>query len=358
MSMPTTKKSADHVEARLLLGDDARLDAAEALSAELAGPVGCRPARRRTSCAARPWPSRAERRPGRRSWLGTRASRRRPRRVASPPTPATPAPRARTSASAGVSSTSTGRRRSPTGRGVRGAEAPPEPPVGEGWLRRPRAAGSQREPQAASEGSEEVAAGDRRRTTLEQVLVLGPGTVPTVDLPVMPPVKPMLAKAVHAVPRADGLLYEPKWDGFRCIVFRDGDELELGSRNDRPAHALLPGARGAAARRAAGAMRGRRRDRRRHRRRARLRRSPAAPPPGGVAGPQAGRGDAGQLRGLRPARARRPRPHRGAVRRASAHPRVRAQRRPRARAPHPDDRRPGRGRGLVHALRGRRASTG
>ena len=56
----------------------------------------------------------------------------------------------------------------------------------------------------------------------------------------MPPVKPMLAKAVHAVPRDAGLLYEPKWDGFRCIVFRDGDELELGSRNDRPLTRYFP----------------------------------------------------------------------------------------------------------------------
>jgi len=43
----------------------------------------------------------------------------------------------------------------------------------------------------------------------------------------MPPLKPMLAKSVPAVP--DGaFVYEPKWDGFRCIVFRDGDEVELG----------------------------------------------------------------------------------------------------------------------------------
>jgi ATP-dependent DNA ligase len=61
-----------------------------------------------------------------------------------------------------------------------------------------------------------------------------------MDLPVMPPVKPMLAKAVHAVPRDPGLSYEPKWDGFRCIVFRDGDELELGSRNDRPLTRYFP----------------------------------------------------------------------------------------------------------------------
>jgi ATP-dependent DNA ligase len=61
-----------------------------------------------------------------------------------------------------------------------------------------------------------------------------------MDLPVMPPVKPMLAKAVHEVPRQEGLLYEPKWDGFRCIVFRDGDEIELGSRNDRPLTRYFP----------------------------------------------------------------------------------------------------------------------
>src|SRR6188768_726427 len=56
----------------------------------------------------------------------------------------------------------------------------------------------------------------------------------------MPPVKPMLAKAVHDVPHDPGLLFEPKWDGFRCIVFRDGDEIELGSRNDRPLTRYFP----------------------------------------------------------------------------------------------------------------------
>ncbi len=56
----------------------------------------------------------------------------------------------------------------------------------------------------------------------------------------MPPVRPMLAKAVHEVPREPGLVYEPKWDGFRCVVFRDGAELELGSRNDRPLTRYFP----------------------------------------------------------------------------------------------------------------------
>ncbi|SHG37592.1 ATP-dependent DNA ligase [Geodermatophilus nigrescens] len=56
----------------------------------------------------------------------------------------------------------------------------------------------------------------------------------------LPPVKPMLAKAATKLPTADGLYYEPKWDGFRCIVFRDGDEVELGSRNERPLTRYFP----------------------------------------------------------------------------------------------------------------------
>ncbi|MEV0354585.1 ATP-dependent DNA ligase [Nocardia sp. NPDC050697] len=61
-----------------------------------------------------------------------------------------------------------------------------------------------------------------------------------MDLPVMPPVRPMLAKTAPAVPREAGLAFEPKWDGFRCVVFRDGDEVELGSRNDRPLTRYFP----------------------------------------------------------------------------------------------------------------------
>ncbi|MBU3064465.1 ATP-dependent DNA ligase [Nocardia sp. NEAU-G5] len=61
-----------------------------------------------------------------------------------------------------------------------------------------------------------------------------------MDLPVMPPVKPMLAKSASALPHDPELFYEPKWDGFRCIVFRDGDEIELGSRNDRPLTRYFP----------------------------------------------------------------------------------------------------------------------
>jgi ATP-dependent DNA ligase len=58
-------------------------------------------------------------------------------------------------------------------------------------------------------------------------------------LPVMPPVAPMLAKSVKEIP-AGPFSYEPKWDGFRSIVFRDHDEVEIGSRNERPMTRYFP----------------------------------------------------------------------------------------------------------------------
>ncbi|MFE7132190.1 ATP-dependent DNA ligase [Streptomyces sp. NPDC057638] len=59
-----------------------------------------------------------------------------------------------------------------------------------------------------------------------------------MDLPVMPPVKPMLAKAVKTIP--PGMQYEAKWDGFRAIVHRDGAELVLGSRTGKPLTRYFP----------------------------------------------------------------------------------------------------------------------
>jgi ATP-dependent DNA ligase len=59
-----------------------------------------------------------------------------------------------------------------------------------------------------------------------------------MDLPVLPPVSPMLAKSVKEIPDVGHV--EPKWDGFRTIVFRDGDEVELGSRNERPMTRYFP----------------------------------------------------------------------------------------------------------------------
>jgi ATP-dependent DNA ligase len=69
-----------------------------------------------------------------------------------------------------------------------------------------------------------------------------------MDLPGMPPVRPMLAKSVkgipdpakHSVGDVPGLSFEPKWDGFRCLVFKDGDEVELASRNTKPLTRYFP----------------------------------------------------------------------------------------------------------------------
>ena len=54
----------------------------------------------------------------------------------------------------------------------------------------------------------------------------------------MPPVSPMLAKSVRSIP--PDASYEPKWDGFRSICFRDGNQVELGSRNERPMTRYFP----------------------------------------------------------------------------------------------------------------------
>ena len=56
----------------------------------------------------------------------------------------------------------------------------------------------------------------------------------------MPPVEPMLAKSVPALPTAAGMTFEPKWDGFRCIAFRDGDEVELASRGGKTLTRYFP----------------------------------------------------------------------------------------------------------------------
>jgi ATP-dependent DNA ligase len=55
-----------------------------------------------------------------------------------------------------------------------------------------------------------------------------------MHLPVNPPLKPMLALRVDSLPAGDGWIFEPKWDGFRALVFRDGDELEIQSRDEKP----------------------------------------------------------------------------------------------------------------------------
>ena len=60
-----------------------------------------------------------------------------------------------------------------------------------------------------------------------------------MQLPVLPPVAPMLARLARELP-ADGYVYEPKWDGFRCLVFRDGEDVDLRSRQDRPLARYFP----------------------------------------------------------------------------------------------------------------------
>ena len=61
-----------------------------------------------------------------------------------------------------------------------------------------------------------------------------------MKLPVSPPIEPMLAKLTPEIPDGDGWLYEPKWDGFRALVFRDGDEIYLQSRDLKPMARYFP----------------------------------------------------------------------------------------------------------------------
>lgn len=61
-----------------------------------------------------------------------------------------------------------------------------------------------------------------------------------MNLPVNPPVLPMLAKRVGELPPGDQWIFEPKWDGFRSLVFRDGDELFIQSRDEKPLDRYFP----------------------------------------------------------------------------------------------------------------------
>jgi len=58
--------------------------------------------------------------------------------------------------------------------------------------------------------------------------------------PIAPPVDPMLAKLATALPEGDGWLFEPKWDGFRAIVFRDGSDVYIQSRDLKPLDRYFP----------------------------------------------------------------------------------------------------------------------
>jgi ATP-dependent DNA ligase len=61
-----------------------------------------------------------------------------------------------------------------------------------------------------------------------------------MNLAVNPPVLPMLAKRVSDLPPGDGWIFEPKWDGFRTLIFRDGDEIFIQSRDEKPLNRYFP----------------------------------------------------------------------------------------------------------------------
>jgi ATP-dependent DNA ligase len=72
---------------------------------------------------------------------------------------------------------------------------------------------------------------------------LGVGSVQrfeTMNLPVNPPILPMLAKRVSALPEGEAWIYEPKWDGFRTLIFRDGKDLLLQSRDEKSLNRYFP----------------------------------------------------------------------------------------------------------------------
>ena len=66
-----------------------------------------------------------------------------------------------------------------------------------------------------------------------------------MGFPIEPPIEPMLSKAAAELPEGDGWLFEPKWDGFRAIVFRDGDRVYLQSRDLKPLDRYFPELRAA-----------------------------------------------------------------------------------------------------------------
>src|SRR6185503_13839135 len=61
-----------------------------------------------------------------------------------------------------------------------------------------------------------------------------------MNLPVNPPILPMLAKRVSELPEGGNWIFEPKWDGFRALVFRDGDEVFIQSRDEKPLNRYFP----------------------------------------------------------------------------------------------------------------------
>src|SRR5690606_22821942 len=91
---------------------------------------------------------------------------------------------------------------------------------------------------AAARGGPPGAPAPRPRLT--QRSVADGGSTGLGQLPVRPPLRPMLARRANALPAGEGWVFEPKWDGFRVLVFRAGDAWLLQSRDERPLDRYFP----------------------------------------------------------------------------------------------------------------------
>ena len=78
---------------------------------------------------------------------------------------------------------------------------------------------------ATDRGNQPTIGGTATVRAVGAPVLRGSAIVGSCSLPIEPPLEPMLAKPSNGLPEGDGWLFEPKWDGFRAIVFRDGDEL-------------------------------------------------------------------------------------------------------------------------------------
>ena len=174
--------------------------------------------------------------------------------------------------------------------------------------------------------------------------------------PIAPPIEPMLAKLADDLPAAGDFLFEPKWDGFRAIVFRGASDVFIQSRDLRPLDRYFPELHEALLEKLPARLRDRRRDRDRDAARARFRRAAAAAASRGLAGRQAREGDAGLVRRLRPAGGRRA--ETGWRRRRASGGRCWngcSRRRRAAGPPHADDAGPRTAARVARPVRGRRA---
>src|SRR5687767_13967243 len=90
-------------------------------------------------------------------------------------------------------------------------------------------------PASAASRARAKASGRKRRLPIASHMM-----EPAVALPFAAPLAPMLSSAADALPGGEGWQFEPKWDGFRTLVFRDGDEILLQSRDERPMNRYFP----------------------------------------------------------------------------------------------------------------------